>query len=189
MNWLAHIHLSPPDIEFQLGNVLADVIKGEARHALPPGIQRGITCHHLIDNFTDAHVVFKQSRQRISLPNRKFASILVDIFYDHFLSMHWLDYCATPLNDFINTTYHGFEAYVPTHLPQAERFTRYMIDQDWLREYQTVDGIERTLTRVSHRLKRPGLLTPMLAELRHNYAGLDTDFSTFYPQLHTHVLA
>ena len=187
MNWLAHIHLSPPDVEFRLGNVLADVIKGEARANLAPGILRGMACHHLIDNFTDAHELFKRSRQHISLPNRKFASILVDIFYDHFLSMHWLDYSVIPLNDCINEVYLSFGDYTLTHLPQASDFVQYMIQQDWLREYQTIDGIERTLARVSRRLKRPGLLTPMLDELRQSYADLDADFRAFYPQLQAHV--
>ncbi len=187
MNWLAHLHLSQPDVEFRLGNVIADVIKGEARNSLAPGIQLGIACHHRIDNFTDAHDIFKHSRQCISISHRKFASILIDIFYDHFLSLHWLEYCATPLNDFIDEVYRSFDDYVPAHLPQAERFVRYMIDQDWLREYQTLDGIERTLTRVSHRLKRPGLLTPMVAELRDNYTDLDKDFCAFYPQLRAHA--
>ena len=40
MNWLAHVFLSEPDVEFRLGNLLADLVYGfldprvsEAEHA------------------------------------------------------------------------------------------------------------------------------------------------------------
>ncbi len=188
MNWLAHIHLSPPDVEFQLGNVIADVIKGEARHRLAPGIQRGVACHLAIDNFTDDHAIFKASRQRISQPHRKFASILIDIFYDHYLAANWVDYSAILLDDFVEAVYANFTAYTTQHLPQAQDFVYHMVQQDWLREYKTVDGVARTLARVSRRLKRPGILSPMLDELRDNYADLEADFRAFYPQLQAHVL-
>ena len=101
--------------------------------------------------------------------------------------MHWLDYSVIPLNDCIDEVYLSFGDYTLTHLPQASDFVQYMIQQDWLREYQTIDGIERTLARVSRRLKRPGLLTPMLDELRQNNTALDADFRAFYPQLQAHV--
>lgn len=188
MNWLAHIHLSPPDVEFRLGNVIADVIKGEARHHLAPGIQRGVACHLAIDTFTDAHVIFKASRQRISQPHRKFASILIDIFYDHYLAAHWADYSAIPLDAFVEDVYRSFTQYTTQHLPQAQDFVHHMVQQDWLREYKTVDGVARTLARVSRRLKRPGILSPMLDELRDNYADLEADFRAFYPQLQAHVV-
>lgn len=189
MNWLAHIHLSPPDVEFRLGNVIADVIKGEARHRLTPGLQRGVACHLAIDNFTDAHPIFKASRQRVSQPHRKFASILIDIFYDHYLAANWADFSAIPLDDFVEAVYHSFTDYTVQHLPQAQDFVQYMVQQDWLREYRTVDGVARTLTRVSRRLKRPGILSPMLDELRDHYAGLEADFRAFYPQLQAYVIS
>ena len=189
MNWLAHLNLSEPTVEFRLGNVIADFVKGEARLALPAQVKRGTDCHLLIDAYTDAHPVFQRSRQRISRPNRKFASILIDIFYDHFLSVHWADHSAQPREVFIANVYRDFLAYTEQQVPQARSFVEHMVQGDWLNEYISVEGIRRTLTRVSGRLGRPGLLTPMAEELTANYAGLDADFAEFYPQLREHVLA
>ena len=187
MNWLAHLHLSEPTVEFRLGNVIADFVKGEARQQLPPQVKRGTDCHLLIDAFTDAHPIFLQSRQRISRTNRKFASILIDIFYDHFLSARWADYSAQPLDEFVTEVYASFITYTAHDVPQAKEFVQHLVAGDWLREYVTVDGAARTLARVSRRLRRPGLLVPMLSELRENYAALGEDFAAFYPQLQARV--
>ena len=188
MNWLAHLNLSEPTVDFRLGNVIADFVKGEARLALPAQVKRGTDCHLLIDAYTDAHPVFLRSRQRVSRPNRKFASILIDIFYDHFLSVHWLAYSAQPREDFIAEVYRDFLKFTEGQVPQARTFVEHMVQGDWLNEYVSVDGIARTLARVSGRLQRPGVLTPMAEELRANYAGFEQDFAEFYPQLRTHVV-
>lgn len=188
MNWLAHLRLSEDDVEIRLGNVIADFIKGEKRLALNPRIQLGVACHMFIDAFTDAHPIFQRSRTRISLANRKFAGILIDVFYDHFLSVNWAAYSAEPKRAFIDGIYIDFDRYTLERLADARRFVLKMAEDDWLGEYESLAGIERTLTRVSGRLKRPGLLTPMTAELADNYAGLGEDFAEFYPQLRDAVM-
>lgn len=187
MNWLAHLHLSEDDVEVRLGNVIADFIKGEKRQALNPRIRRGVACHMFIDSYTDAHPVFLRSRQRISLANRKFAGIVVDVFYDHFLSIRWPDFSAQPKRAFIDGIYADFDRYTEMALPDARRFVLRMAEDDWLGEYETLTGIERTLARISGRLNRPGLLVPLAAELSANYTGLADDFTEFYPALRAGV--
>ena len=183
MNWLAHLHLSEDDVEVRLGNVIADFIKGEKRQALNARIRRGVACHMFIDSYTDAHPVFLRSRQRISPANRKFAGIVVDVFYDHFLSIRWTEFSAQPKRAFIDGIYVDFDRYTETELPDARRFVLRMAEDDWLGEYETLTGIERTLARISGRLNRPGLLVPLAAELGANYTGLADDFTEFYPAL------
>ena len=140
-----------------------------------------------IDSFTDAHPVFLRSRQRISPANRKFAGIIVDVFYDHFLSMRWSDFSIQPKLAFIDGVYADFDRYTETQLPDARRFALRMAEDDWLGEYETLAGIERTLARISGRLKRPGLLVPLVSELSANYVGLAEDFAEFYPALRAAV--
>jgi acyl carrier protein phosphodiesterase len=186
MNWLAHLHLSEPTVEFRLGNVIADFVKGEARQQLPPQVKRGTDCHLFIDAFTDAHPIFLRSRARISPKNRRFGSILIDIFYDHFLSAQWCNYSSVPLDGFVTEVYASFLGYTQhkhSDVPQARDFVQHMVAGDWLREYVTVDGVARTLARVSRRLSRPNLLVPMLDELKANYDDLRDDFAAFYPTL------
>lgn len=187
MNWLAHVALSEPDPEIRLGNVLADLIKGEKRLGLPPAIRRGTDCHLFVDAFTDAHPVFLRSRARISPPRRRFASILVDLFFDHCLSLAWDHFHEQPRMVFIREVYGQFDALSRERLPEARPFVEHMLAQDWLGDYISVAGIERTLARVSRRLHRPGLLVPMIDELTTNLTGLREDFAAFYPALRAAV--
>ena len=150
---------------------------------MPPQVKRGTDCHLMIDAFTDAHPIFLRSRARISAKNRRFASILIDIFYDHFLSAQWAEYSSQPLDVFVTDVYTSFLSYTLHSVPQAKDFVQHLVAGDWLREYVTVDGVARTLGRVSYRLNRPGLLVPMLDELRENYDDLNDDFRLFYPEL------
>jgi acyl carrier protein phosphodiesterase len=80
VNWLAHVFLSEPDVEFRLGNLLADIVRGEELRRMSPDFQRGVLRHMQIDAFTDAHPLVKRSRSRISPESRRFSGVLVDVF-------------------------------------------------------------------------------------------------------------
>ncbi len=64
LNWLAHVFLSEPDVEFRLGNLLADIVRGEELRRMSAGFQRGVQKHKQIDAFTDSHPLVKRSRSR-----------------------------------------------------------------------------------------------------------------------------
>ncbi|MCC0177441.1 DUF479 domain-containing protein [Waterburya agarophytonicola K14] len=100
MNWLAHLLLAESNPEVSLGNLLGDLIKGEAREALNPTLQRGLECHQAIDIFTDKHPLVKRSKQRISNEYRRFAGILIDVFYDYILANNWQHYSNVSLEEF-----------------------------------------------------------------------------------------
>jgi len=50
-------------------------------------------------------MVTRQSRNRISPLRRRFAGIIVDVCYDHFLSRHWRRYGAIDLESFVDRVY------------------------------------------------------------------------------------
>ena len=183
LNFLAHLLLSGPDPELRLGNVLADFVKGRAREALAPGVRRGIACHRVIDAFTDAHPIVAVSKGRISQEHRRFAGVLVDVFYDHLLARRWTLHAATPLDAFTAEVYSGLRRHagtVPTH---ARGALRRMEEQDWLGSSATLSGVERALSRISMRLGRPGLLTPAVPDLAAQIDDLDADFQRFFPEV------
>ena len=184
MNFLAHLLLSQEDdAETRLGNMLADFVKGPARKRLSPAMRKGIELHQLIDGFTDTHPVFFRSKDRISEPNRRFAAVLIDLFYDHFLSLLWDDYCDTPRDKMIGDFYAELPP-VLEKLPSRAAFAlRLMTKQDWLSSYDRIEGIELALARMSRRLDRPGLLEPCARELVDNHAALEADFTTYFPDL------
>ena len=189
MNWLAHLLLSKPDVESRLGNLLADLVKGAERENLNEQIYEGIKYHQLIDAFTDSHVIVHRSKQRISSTYRRFAGILIDGFYDHFLAKNWNIYSNQPLDSFTKEIYESFLAY-PEPLPSyANQVIKQMAKEDWLGRYRNIEGIEYLLIRVSNRLsqrfknKIKVHLEPAINELIDNYVDLENDFLDFFPLL------
>lgn len=187
MNWLAHLSLSEPDAECRLGSILADLVKGAARERLSPRIQRGIACHIEVDRFTDAHPLFLASQRRLAPEFAKFASVLIDVFYDHFLARRFDRYTGLRLREFSQAVYVDLRRVAEPLHEQAGWVVRTMATEDWLGSYARLDGISATLERMSWRLRRPQLLTPAVTELRRLDAELAADFDEFFPQLQARV--
>ena len=62
MNYLAHATLSFGNAEILTGNIIGDFVKGKEKLTYPVAIQKGITLHRLIDEFTDTHSITKQAK-------------------------------------------------------------------------------------------------------------------------------
>ena len=187
MNWLAHLLLAEANPESRLGNLLGDLVKGVERQSLAPCLQRGVKCHQAIDIFTDGHLIVKRSKKRISAKYRRFAGILIDVFYDHILANNWQDYSDIPLTEFTSTVYDSWADQIDFLPVYARGVIRQLIDEDWLGSYSSLEGVENTLIRLSWKLsrrrKRQFDLTPAKKELTQNYAELEQDFQQFFPQL------
>src|SRR6185436_3543995 len=111
LNWLAHVFLSESNVEFRLGNLLADIVKGEElRRVVSPAFLRGVQKHKQIDAFTDSHPLVKRSRARISPQFRRFSGVLVDVFYDHLLATNWQIYSPIVLDAFTAKFYADIES-------------------------------------------------------------------------------
>ena len=187
MNWLAHLHLSKPTAGFRLGNVLPDMLPARELAGLSPEMQRGAACHRRIDAFADKHPCFRLSVSRLSPSYRRFGGIIVDVLYDHFLTVSWHDYSEAPLRACVDEFYASFDmhrAEMPEPVwPVLER----MREQDWLGSYGDLAGVRLALWRISRRLRRPRDLGECESELAANYDGFRADFDAFYPALSAHV--
>jgi acyl carrier protein phosphodiesterase len=187
MNWLAHLLLSEPVVEAWIGSVAADWVKGERRLAFSAGIQRGFALHRVVDHFTDTHPVVERSVARIQSPYKRYAGVLIDVFYDHFLARNWGQYSDMPMRTFVDTVYAAFDAHAP-HLPeQVNRGFFYMRRDDWLGSYVSTDGVALTLRRISGRLRPGNLLAEGAEQIAAHYDALNADFLEFFPQLRERV--
>ena len=191
MNWLAHVLLAEPNPEARLGNLLGDLVKGTQRQTLNIKLQRGIECHQASDIFTDKHPIVKCSKQRIDSEYRRFAGILIDVFYDYVLATNWQDYANIPLTEFTSIVYTSWSSHLSTLPVYPQAVISRLIAEDWLSSYSTLEGIELTLARISRRLNRRSKrnydLTPAIAQLTSNYLLLEQDFRQFFPQLQLYV--
>lgn len=186
MNYLAHLLLADDSDASRIGNLLGDFTRGtisSLEGVYPPELVRGIQMHRAVDRFTDSHQVFKSARKLIASDRQRFAGIILDIIFDHYLSIHWHDYHHQPLERFTIDVYQALDEHPEWRAGRlAEVFPR-MKDENWLMTYTTVDGIELTLKRVSLRGKRTGAIAAGIHDLRGNYAELETHFQTLMPYL------
>ena len=188
MNFLAHLHLADPDPGLMLGGIVADFARNPEIALLPADVQHGVRLHRLIDGFTDRHPVVHRSNTRISARLGWFASIVIDVYYDHILARNWERYSAEPLPVFAGRSYQVLEDAFSITPPDAQWFIRRFIDGDYLVNYSTIEGITQTLARLSDRIaermpKRAIWLPDSLPDLAAADAELAADFHAFYPEL------
>lgn len=188
MNWLAHLLLSDPTPAFRLGGILPDFASSSALTDLPPEFQRGVHRHRQIDAYTDAHPVFRRSVQRFEPPLRRFGGILIDIFYDHFVSREWTSLSDVPLSDFLAEVYASIESH-RADLPEVAYHRLVDVQtHNYLGSYGSMEGLTRTLDGLGHRFRRPVDLVPAMAVFQQHYAAFQSDFRSFFPDLCAQVL-
>lgn len=192
MNWLAHVFLSPPaEVDFQLGNLLADLVRGDERSGMGARFLRGTQCHKAIDRYTDAHPVVRRSRARIGSEYRRFSGVLVDIFYDYVLASRWSVYAEVPLDRFTADFYAAVQRRRMPLPEQAQLTLGHILRDDLLGSYRHIDGVEQALARLggylSRRWRREFALERGAAILREQERAFAADFTEFFPQLQAHV--
>lgn len=100
MNYLANLLLSDESTSILVGNFIGDLVRGNQFSTLDPAIQRGILLHRAIDRFTDTHPVVRRSKQRAQTVTGRYASVVIDVFYDHFLARDWAFHHAMSLPEY-----------------------------------------------------------------------------------------
>ncbi|MGD2184875.1 MAG: ACP phosphodiesterase [Desulfobacterales bacterium] len=187
MNYLAHLYLAEGSPDSLVGSILGDFVKGAITDRYSPGVRRGIELHRKIDAYTDSHQTTMASRNLFSPLRRRFAGIIVDLCYDHFLYRHWQKFTVEELDKFISRVYAILHA-SGTMLPERLRaMIPVMIREDWLGSYQDLQGVEQALNRLSKRITRGDRLRGAIEEITHHYLKLEADFLIFFPDLENYV--
>lgn len=193
MNWLAHVSLSPHTApQQQLGNLVADLVKGRVWDGASSGVIQGLADHQRIDLFTDAQPVVKRSRMRLGEKGR-LRGVALDIVYDHFLTRHWESFFPEPLSVFSERFYKQVRGIVQESPQEVQSFVLKLVSYDYLRAYtEPLDVLEsfyRMDRRLSERLRKVELVSSYFPAFEKNYEGIEEDFLEFFPQLMKHVEA
>lgn len=183
MNFLAHLHLARPEPTSRLGNLLGDFVRGRPDDRYSAPIWRGIMHHRRLDVFTDAHPSWRVSRSRLSTERVRFAGIVVDVFYDHFLSLHWERFASDgeTLEGFIGSCHGDLREAGPLGPDDANLVIERMERQGWLASYASLDGIDEAIRRISRRSPRLEPMERAIVDLVGDYEGFESDFLSFYP--------
>ncbi|MBL8756694.1 MAG: DUF479 domain-containing protein [Planctomycetes bacterium] len=184
MIWLAHLRLAPAQPLPRLGTLCGDFVAGLDLGTLHPDLQRGVAQHRAIDRCVDAHPAVRAARERFAPPFRRFAPVLLDVFFDHFLARDWERYGdGGPLAQFVDEVHrdlHAHASLLPPALQAAlPRFSR----DGWLLAYATPEGLTRVLTAMGTRVKRANPLAQGVEVLRAREAEFADTFAVLWPTL------
>jgi acyl carrier protein phosphodiesterase len=183
MNYLAHLFLSGSSDDIRLGNFIGDSVKGRDFGEFPEAVQSGIRLHRAIDRYTDSHPVVARSRKRLAGQFRKFAGVVSDVFYDHYLALDWPDYSNQRLSEFAETTYVRLGAQLPVMPERSRRFYVYMRNTNALERYATIEGIDDVMRRMAKRTRFESRMEDAALELAANHDQYRDEFHEFFPQL------
>jgi acyl carrier protein phosphodiesterase len=183
MNFLAHLYLSGSDDDLRFGNFIADLVKGKEAEDFSPAVRRGIALHRFIDTFTDSHPVWIETRNRIRGTQGKYAGVVTDIFYDHFLAKNWQRFHPQPLDLFASETYTFLTGRFDELPAKGKQVLPHMVRNNWLVAYREIKGIGVVLGGMSRRTPYASNMAVAEEDLVEHYQAIEGDFLTFFPLL------
>ncbi|WP_413110892.1 ACP phosphodiesterase [Thaumasiovibrio sp. DFM-14] len=183
MNYLAHLHLADSVGSHLAASLLADFIRGRPDGRFTADVVTGIYLHRHIDREVDATAQVKLAKQLFPVPLRRFAGIALDLYWDHFLAVHWHHYHPTALNTFIDQAQQRILPFSSqSDLPvEYLHLQQRMWSQGWLQSYRETGNIVYALQRISQRRPRFGPLAECGEYLDKHYGTLNELFTELYP--------
>ena len=163
MNYLAHITLAEDSDEARLGALLGDFSKGLETKNLSGAMLFGLHEHRAVDRWFDALPEIRAERLRYPPRLRRFAGIMIDVFFDHFLVKRWPELVPVPLDSITSSLYRALEAYPEALPPRLREIAPSMARDNWLGSYGDLRNVERALTGIASRFRRS---TPLLEGLQ-----------------------
>ena len=186
MNYLAHAWLARHSDDAILGALLGDFVFGQSTlQDWPPAIRAEIVRHRRIDQYTDAHQAVVAARALFDAAGlRRYAGIVLDVYFDHCLARGWARWNDAPLGDFTARVYrvlhehrNGLPARLQTIAPR-------MAAHDWLGSYANRASVDRAVSGIATRLSRNGdKLVACLEVLRNHETSVGATFEVFFPDL------
>lgn len=183
MNHLAHAWLAMPDDDIVLGGLMADFLRGPVDPQLPHGVRIGIALHRAIDSYTDAHPDIVAARRLFEPPYRRYAGILIDVWFDHLLARNWALHACGSLASFSHQVDHLLAARDAELPPRMQDFARYMRQHALPGAYRDVRMIEQVFNGLSRRLSRDNPLANALPLVAERSWALGRCFARFFPEL------
>lgn len=144
MNYLAHAYFSFNDPEIVVGNMISDFVKGKKKFDYPIRIQAGIMLHRTIDTYTDDHQATREAKEFFRPHYRLYSGAFIDVVYDHFLATDTTEFTESSLLSFSQQVYHVLEEHKQWLPDRFAGMLPYMKSQNWLFNYRTLLGTERS---------------------------------------------
>jgi len=187
VNHLAHALLAGPNDDVLLGSLLGDFWRGAPDPGWPEGVRAGVVLHRKIDVYTDSHPYVDAARAQFETPWRRYAGILIDIYFDHVLAREWPRHADEPLEAFSARCAGLLERHAAWLPADLNRFAVYFRVHGLFAAYAQRSTIEQVLAGISRRLRHPNPLAQAGPALWALADELDESFARFFPDLNAHA--
>ncbi|HRH71370.1 MAG TPA: acyl carrier protein phosphodiesterase, partial [Flavobacteriales bacterium] len=135
----------------------------------------------------DGHALQQRGRERAHAHAGRYASVVMDIYYDHVLASNWSDFHPEPLPAFTRRMYALLTRYQHLMPEHTQRMLPYMVQGDWLTSYATIGGIGRALAGLARRVPKGASMVGAEIVLQENLAEYTAEFRRFLSDLTAHV--
>lgn len=187
MNFLAHLYLARHSDDAMLGALLGDFVGTAELDRYNAEVQREILLHRRIDSFTDRHPAILAAKNHFPEGRRRYAGILLDVYFDHLIARDWPRYHAVDLDRFTRRFY-GVLLAQPELPERLRRILPSFVQNDWLGSYRDRDNIDHAVRRIATRLSRNGdKLVQCIPLLREHEGEVEERFEAFFPELVDYV--
>lgn len=183
MNHLAHCVLAGSDPQRIVGGLLGDFWRGAPDPAWPQGLREGVRLHRAIDTYTDAHEATVAARALFEPPLRRYAGIVLDVWFDHLLARDFARFTGGPLRDYVERVHALLRVDDPTWPMPFRVFAARLPAHDGLAAYAELEHVERVLERISARLSRANPVAHALPMLEALERPLLRGFDRLWPDL------
>jgi acyl carrier protein phosphodiesterase len=163
--------------------MISDFIKGKARFNFSTNIQKGIMLHRSIDAFTDAHDATKKAKQFLKGEVGLYAGAFIDVVYDYFLANDKKEFNDESLYKFSVSVYSTLNEYENILPEKFVRIFPYMKHDNWLYNYKTLHGIEKSFNGLARRAKYLDSSNEVFVCFEKNYDALKDCYTAFFPDV------
>jgi len=183
MNYLAHIYLSGDSDEIKIGNFIGDYVKGNKYLEFPDQVAFGIRLHRNIDSFTDQHPLVRECINLLRPGYGRYAGIVTDVFFDHFLAFNWTEYSTISLRQFAKQTHKVFLSNFGLLPLRVKQFLPFLIQHRRLESYAERENLFHVLEIMSRHTSLPSNSRWAVEILNEEYQQFETLFRLFFVEL------
>jgi len=142
-----------------------------------------VLLHRKIDTYTDHHPVFKKSRDRLMGNYHKYAGVVTDMYYDHFLANKFSEYSEEDIYYFTSKTYRYLLKNFLILPARMKRILPFMMRTNWLASYAKLDFLQRSFEGLSIRTPFNSGMENAVSDLKANYSLFENEFQEFFPEV------
>jgi len=187
MNYLAHIYLSGESDEIKVGNFIGDYVKGNRHQEYPDLVAYGIRLHRSIDSFTDSHADVREFINLLKPGYGRYAGIIADVFFDHFLAANWNEYSVYTLRQFAKHAHAVFLSHFLILPFRVKQFLPFLIQNKRLESYARQENLFQVLEIMSRYTSLPANSEWAMSMLQQEYAQFEALFRSFFAEITEYV--